>query len=222
VSVVILIKTMHKAGLDFGPSMAMVHSGFIAQEVEQACTATNYTNSIVHHPANDNDAYALAYAELVVPLVKAVQELSHIVDSLRGITNRTGQRSMQNNNNDSIIGNFTQNNNNSTIGNSITNNSTPLSINNIDLASGNAIIYQNTPNPFGDGTMIKYFIPENISNAQIIFYDEFGNQLKTFAITETRMGQLNIASANLAPGAYSYSLIINGKVIDTKKMIKTN
>jgi hypothetical protein len=95
-------------------------------------------------------------------------------------------------------------------------------VNTIDLASNAAIIYQNAPNPFGDGTMIKYFIPENTANAQIVFYDELGNQLSTFAVITTGAGQLNIASANLAPGTYSYSLIINGKVIDIKKMIKTN
>ncbi len=95
-------------------------------------------------------------------------------------------------------------------------------INTIDLASNAAIIYQNAPNPFGDGTMIKYFIPENTTNAQVIFYDELGNQLKNFAVSETGAGQLNINSANLALGTYSYSLIINGKVVDTKKMIKTN
>jgi hypothetical protein len=51
---------------------------------------------------------------------------------------------------------------------------------------------------------------------------KFGNQLKNFAVTETGAGQLNITSANLAPGTYSYSLLVNGKVVDTKKMIKTN
>ncbi len=70
--------------------------------------------------------------------------------------------------------------------------------------------------------MIKYFVPENTSNAQIVFYDEFGNQLKVFVIAEKGMGQLNVASINLVAGMYSYSLIINEKVIDTKKMMKQN
>ncbi len=93
-------------------------------------------------------------------------------------------------------------------------------VNSIELTGNAAIIYQNAPNPFGDGTMIKYFVPENTTNAQIVFYDQFGSQLNTFTISQTGTGQLNVASANLAPGTYSYSLIINGKVIDTKKMIK--
>ena len=87
-------------------------------------------------------------------------------------------------------------------------------------ASGDALIYQNAPNPFGDGTTIKYYVPENTSNAQIIFYDEFGGQLKTFAITETGAGQLNVYANDLSNGTYSYTLIVDGAVIDTKKMIK--
>ena len=139
-----------------------------------------------------------------------MQELSHKVDSLMGITS-TGQRQMQNN------GTGGTTNGSSTSAASL---GTINSVNTIDLASGGALIYQNAPNPFGDGTTIKYYVPENTSNAQIIFYDEFGNQLKNFAVTETGAGQLNLTAANLAPGTYSYSLLINGKAIDTKKMIK--
>lgn len=198
-------KAAHKAGMDFAPSMAMVHSGFIAQEVAQAAQTTGFTSSIVSVPANSSvENYGLAYAEFVVPLVKAVQELSHIVDSLRGVTS-AGNRTIQNPAN----------------GGANPANATSIStINNIELASNSAIIYQNAPNPFGDGTMVKYFIPENATNAQIVFYDQFGSQLNTFAIAQTGAGQLNIASINLAPGTYSYSLMINGKVVDTKKMMK--
>ena len=82
-----------------------------------------------------------------------------------------------------------------------------------------AILYQNAPNPFNDGTTIKYFVPDN-ADAQIVFYDMFGNQLRIFKIVEKGMGQLNVSATNLAAGIYSYSLIINGKVIDTKKMVR--
>lgn len=93
-------------------------------------------------------------------------------------------------------------------------------IHDMELASDNAIIYQNAPNPFGDGTMIKYFIPENAQNVQMVFFDEFGSKLKEFNITEIGMGELNLSTMNLASGIYSYSLIVNGKAVDTKKMIK--
>lgn len=51
-------------------------TGFIAQEVETAAHELNYEFSGVDTPENDNDHYSLRYAEFVVPLVKAVQELS--------------------------------------------------------------------------------------------------------------------------------------------------
>ncbi|TAL61040.1 MAG: hypothetical protein EPN85_05820 [Bacteroidetes bacterium] len=94
-----------------------------------------------------------------------------------------------------------------------------INIYNLELAN-NTVLFQNYPNPFGDGTTIKYFIPDNITNAQIVFFDDFGNKLREFKVEEKGMGQLNIAATNLSTGVYSYSLIVNGKVIDTKKMIK--
>jgi hypothetical protein len=53
----------------------ITYSGFIAQEVEEAAKALGYDFSGIDAPANEKDAYALRYAEFVVPLVKATQEL---------------------------------------------------------------------------------------------------------------------------------------------------
>ncbi len=55
-------------------NLQKVHTGFIAQEVEQAAKETGFDFDGVHHPENEHDVYSLAYAEFVVPLVKAVQE----------------------------------------------------------------------------------------------------------------------------------------------------
>jgi hypothetical protein len=51
-------------------------SGFIAQEVEAAAVQSNYQFSGLCPPKNEDDFYSLRYAEFVVPLVKAVQELA--------------------------------------------------------------------------------------------------------------------------------------------------
>ena len=53
---------------------AMIQTGFIAQEVEQAALSLGYEFSGVDAPKNKNDYYGLRYAEFVVPLVKAMQE----------------------------------------------------------------------------------------------------------------------------------------------------
>lgn len=54
----------------------IVYSGFIAQDVEKAAKEINYDFSGVDAAKNEKDLYGLRYAEFVVPLVKAVQELS--------------------------------------------------------------------------------------------------------------------------------------------------
>lgn len=59
-----------------------IFSGFIAQEVEQAAKETGYDFSGVDKPKNENDLYALRYAEFVVPLVKAVQEQQKLIGEL--------------------------------------------------------------------------------------------------------------------------------------------
>jgi hypothetical protein len=59
-----------------------VYSGFVAQDVEKAALTVGYDFSGVDAPENGKDTYGLRYAEFVVPLVKAVQELSKQVEEL--------------------------------------------------------------------------------------------------------------------------------------------
>jgi hypothetical protein len=127
------------------------HTGLIAQQVDSAAQKIGYDFSGVSKPNNENQIYGLSYAEFVVPLIKAVQELSKEVDSLKAAQTTGALQRTRNNNNDEP-GDAT-------------------SINNIELAN-NAVLYQNAPNPFGNGTTIKYFVPDN-ADAQIVFYDEF-------------------------------------------------
>jgi trimeric autotransporter adhesin len=54
----------------------IVYTGFIAQEVEEAAKSIGYDFSGVDAPKDANGYYGLRYSEFVVPLVKAVQELS--------------------------------------------------------------------------------------------------------------------------------------------------
>lgn len=54
----------------------IVYSGFVAQDVEIAARQSGFDFSGVDAPKNEHDLYGLRYAEFVVPLVKAVQEVS--------------------------------------------------------------------------------------------------------------------------------------------------
>ncbi|MCC6371504.1 MAG: tail fiber domain-containing protein [Bacteroidia bacterium] len=97
-------------------------------------------------------------------------------------------------------------------------NSTSTSIN---LSDKNVLVLdQNVPNPFAESTVITYNIPNEFTKAQIIFTTNDGKVIKSIDITEKGAGSVNIFANDLTHGMYSYSLIIDGKTIDTKKMIK--
>jgi hypothetical protein len=90
---------------------------------------------------------------------------------------------------------------------------------NVQLANS-SVLYQNEPNPTNSNTTIRYYIPENIQGAYIVFYDFYGKEIKKVEVKETGSGKIEADTQNLSEGIYSYSLIVNGKVIDTKKMMK--
>jgi trimeric autotransporter adhesin len=58
-------------------------TGFVAQEVEKAAKEAGYNFSGVDVPKTENELYSLRYSEFVVPLVKAVQEQQHTIQSLQ-------------------------------------------------------------------------------------------------------------------------------------------
>jgi hypothetical protein len=62
---------------------AIHYTGLIAQEVEDAANQLNFDFSGVEIPQNESDPYALRYAELVMPLIKAVQEQQKMIDELK-------------------------------------------------------------------------------------------------------------------------------------------
>jgi hypothetical protein len=62
---------------------AIVYTGLVAQEVEAAAKRLGFDFSGVDAPKNGNDTYGLRYDEFVVPLIKAVQELSKENDELQ-------------------------------------------------------------------------------------------------------------------------------------------
>ena len=67
------LETKHKTGV--------VYSGFIAQDVHNTAQELNYDFSGVKIPENEEtDMYGLRYAEFVVPLVQATQELNKKVE----------------------------------------------------------------------------------------------------------------------------------------------
>lgn len=58
-------------------------TGFLAQDVDRAAQSIGYDFSGIVKPKHEQDNYSLRYAEFVVPLVKAVQELEQKNTALR-------------------------------------------------------------------------------------------------------------------------------------------
>ncbi len=178
--------------------------GFIAQNVD----------SVLPEIVEATDSgYAMDYSKITPLLLAGIQQQQGTIDSLKNILN-----SMQNCltllcNSNSPHQRRTGNSGDSNQ-NDITN------IQDVTLASANApLLYQNVPNPFSANTKINYYLPEGTVGATMVFYDSYGNKMKEVQLSQTGNGTLNINPENLNAGIYSYSLVVNGKVIDTKRMI---
>ena len=85
------------------------------------------------------------------------------------------------------------------------------------IASGN-VLYQNTPNPFKEQTVIRFLLADDTSDASICIFDMTGKTLKKLPIS-SGMDSVSIGGHELGEGMYLYSLIVNGRVIDTKRMV---
>ena len=141
----------------------VIYSGFIAQEVEAAANKLNFDFSGVDKPQTKDGLYGLRYDNFVVPLVKAVQELSRSSDD-KDSKIATLQKELAAK--DAKLDDL-QNQLNAlkaiVQGSALSNAS---SISSITLSS--ARLEQNAPNPFNNGTTIQYTLPQKFSSAQII------------------------------------------------------
>ncbi|HEY6979058.1 MAG TPA: tail fiber domain-containing protein, partial [Chitinophagaceae bacterium] len=84
--------------------------------------------------------------------------------------------------------------------------------------SSAASLQQNTPNPFNQNTTIRCYVPAPAKQAQLVVYSLDGHKLKSYALS-SGTNEVNIAAGTLPSGQYLYSLLVNGKNIDSKKMI---
>jgi hypothetical protein len=88
------------------------------------------------------------------------------------------------------------------------------------INSETAVLYQNTPNPFTEQTEIRYSIPVNVKQAFICIFDMQGTMLKKMDVS-TNSKLITIQGSEFVAGMYLYSLVADGKEVDTKRMILT-
>jgi uncharacterized protein YukE len=68
---------------DFSDVRSRRWIGLIAQEVEKAMQETGFEFPGLHAPKNEKDVYTLDYGDLVMPLIKAVQEQQQEIENLQ-------------------------------------------------------------------------------------------------------------------------------------------
>lgn len=137
------------------------------------------------------DGYlGINYVELVPILIRSIQELKQEVDELRGIEETRKMMSKA-----------------------------PTAVASATTTSTSAL-YQNTPNPFKDQTIIRYRLADDAKNAAICIFDMQGKLLKKYPISSDS-DSLSINGYELGEGMFLYTLMVNGLEIDTKRMILT-
>lgn len=82
-------------------------------------------------------------------------------------------------------------------------------------------LFQNVPNPFKNSTIIEYELQSNFNKASILIFNLQGTLITSYPLSASGKNQISIKGSELNPGMYLYSLIIDGKEIDTKRMILT-
>jgi hypothetical protein len=172
-------------------------TGFLAQDVETAAKKINYDFSGLD---KSGEILGLRYAEFVVPLVKAVQELSTENSELESrITQLEKLISKQ-----GIVLNDAS--------------TEEIYKQSATIENETATLAQNVPNPFAGTTSIAYYVPETAGQAHIKIANATGVAL---FMAEVRLGNgvLEVDAAQLAAGTYSYTLLVDGKVVDTKLMV---
>ena len=82
------------------------------------------------------------------------------------------------------------------------------------------MLNQNVPNPFAEQTTITYNVPTSVAKAQLIFFNANGQIIHTVDIKTRGNGKVNVFASDLSSGLYHYTLVADGKVVDSKKMVR--
>ncbi|WP_294241387.1 T9SS type A sorting domain-containing protein [uncultured Chryseobacterium sp.] len=84
-------------------------------------------------------------------------------------------------------------------------------------ASNEPKLYQNAPNPGKGETIIKYYLPKETNNASIGIYNVSGQLIKNIPLKDKGNGSITLNG--IRGGLYVYTLSVDGKNADTRKMI---
>ncbi len=164
------------------------------------------------------------YKAMAALLTRAIQEQQLTIDSLKTVQskqdsiNQATQTQLN-----QLMTMITECCNNSHGNNGNHNGQRTNNINQLDveLSDKDAVVLnQNVPNPFAEQTTITYNIPTSVGKAQIIFYSANGQIIQTVDVKSRGKGKVNVFASDLSSGLYHYTLVADGKVVDSKKMVR--
>ncbi|MFT5250142.1 MAG: hypothetical protein ACI93P_001877, partial [bacterium] len=87
------------------------------------------------------------------------------------------------------------------------------------LQTDRAYLLQNIPNPFDNTTSVGYFVPFTHSKANIVISTMAGQIVDNISVSRLGVGSISVNKSQMATATYLYTLYVDGKRIDTKRMI---
>lgn len=168
------------------------HSGFIAQELMNVLP-----NSVIKDKDGD---FAVDYNSIIPVLTEAIKEQQKQIENQQAQIEELKKILVQN-------GGKTHQSSES-VGES--------------AKPNDAYLAQNIPNPFSNNTEIRYQLPKATSTAVLGIYDLNGKQIRLYPINvEQNSGSVIVQAQELHAGMYIYTLVIDGKAFDSKRMVLT-
>lgn len=170
----------------------ILYTGFAAQEVEASARKLNYDFSGVDKPQSEEGFYGLRYGDFVVPLVKAVQELSEKDKEIDVLNDRITKL-------EALV--------------------SKLAGGQSNILTDMGSLGQNNPNPVKGTTRISYSVPSGTNRAQLQLTNKLGQLVKSIPVAVSSSGTVDVNTTMLSSGIYNYSLVVDGKIVETKKMV---
>jgi hypothetical protein len=180
------------------------HYGLIAQEVEKIFPEVVQHNIM---DGSDKDYYTMNYSAYGVIAIKAIQEQQKKIEQQEQTNQEQQQKIITL---EDRIAKLEAALNNGSVSNASSNNSI------IRKEISGVTLEQNQPNPFNQSTVIHYHLPQG-SAGQVNVYDMNGSLVKTLKADES--GQAVVNGSDLKAGTYTYTLVVNGKIAASKKLV---
>lgn len=180
-------------------STHMGNIGLIAQEVEEVVPEA--VLQIL-----PEDIYTINYTMLIPVLIKAIQEQQTLIENQQ-LQIEELQMALMPDNAAMVTPTFSSVKPNGNTTEAIE-------------TTGNRL-WCNVPNPFKQETRIRYALTEDVREAQLCIYDLSGKQLSCHRLNDRGESEFVLRAAALNPGIYLYSLIADGQVVDTHRMVVT-